>query len=477
MASPSNPAAETISGVPHVVALINKLERLPGKANLLWYLILGGLFLDAYSNAALGAGLSPMVSELGLTATQVGLLTATAPAIAIVFNPIGGWLAARIGRVKPLLLAKVVAVAGALLTAYAGSFETVWCGRALVGIAYGIDFAVAMAMLAEYTPTKLKGRLNLWQCVWYIATTTNLALTLVFFKFGIGTEIWRYSVGSAAVFAAVLLVLQLLFLVESPAWLASQGRLADAAKCLHRIYGFNVVAGERSEAEAQQPAIGFRHTGVLFRKPYLARTMLSTMISLTQSMQYFAIGWYLPVISLAIFGDQFETATIGSMVFNAAGIIGGAVSAYIGRRMGLRLSSAVGYAMAFVLLLTLGLGFGNLPTLLSFAVPFLFIFFHSAGPGANGKSIAALSYRSDIRTLGTGITGMLGSFGSVIGLYIFPLIKESLGLGPTIALLSAVPLLGLITCLIIKWDPTRSSIDPDEEVIDLKPRALAGRPV
>ncbi|MGW1681835.1 MFS transporter [Saccharopolyspora sp. NPDC002376] len=474
MAAPSNPA-HRISGVPHVAALINGLERLPGKANLLWYLILGGLFLDAYSNAALSAGLSPMVEELGLTATQVGLLTATAPAIAILFNPIGGWLAARIGRVKPLLLAKVVAVAGALLTAYAGTFATVWSGRALVGIAYGIDFAVAMAMLAEYTPAKLKGRLNLWQCVWYIATTMNLALTLVFFKFGIGTDIWRWSVGSAAVFAAALFVLQLLFLVESPAWLASQGRLAEAAKCLRRIYGFDVVAGERDETRSEQPAIGFRHTGVLFRKPYLPRTVLSTMISLTQSMQYFAIGWYLPVISLAIFGEQFEKATVGSMVFNAAGIIGGAVSAYVGRRMGLRLSSAVGYAMAFALLLTLGLGFGSLPTVLAFTVPFLFIFFHSAGPGANGKSIAALSYRSDIRTLGTGITGMLGNFGSVIGLYIFPQIKESLGLGPTIALLSVVPLLGLITCLIIKWDPTRSSIDPDEEDIDFKTPALAGR--
>ncbi|MER7015527.1 MFS transporter [Saccharopolyspora sp. NPDC000359] len=475
MASPSNPAARTISSVPQVAALINTLERLPGKANLLWYLVLGGLFLDAYSNAALSAGLSPMVGELGLTATQVGLLTATAPAIAIVFNPIGGWLAARTGRVKPLLLAKVVAVAGALLTAYSGSFEAVWGGRALVGVAYGIDFAVAMAMLAEYTPAKLKGRLNLWQCVWYVATTTNLALTLVFFKLGIGTDIWRWSVGSAAVFAAALLALQLLFLVESPAWLASQGRLADAAESLRRIYGFTVVAGERAQTRDEPPAIGFRHTGVLFRKPYLARTVLSTMISLTQSMQYFAIGWYLPVISLAIFGEQFEKATTGSMVFNAAGIIGGAASAYIGRRMGLRMSSAAGYAMAFVLLLTLGLGFGTLPTLLAFAVPFLFIFCHSAGPGANGKSIAALSYRSDIRTLGTGITGMLGSFGSVIGLYIFPLIKESLGLGPTIALLSAVPLLGLITCLLIKWDPTRTSIDPDEEVIDLEARELAGR--
>ncbi|WP_228709243.1 MFS transporter [Amycolatopsis keratiniphila] len=455
-----------------MAALVNGLSRLPRKANLLWYLVLGGLFLDAYSNAALGAGLSPMIKELGLSSTQVGVLTATAPAVAILFNPIGGWLAARIGRVKPLIAAKAIAAIGAVLTATAGGFGEVWFGRGLVGVAYGIDFAVAMAMLAEYTPAKLRGRLNLWQSVWYVATTVNLGLTLVFFQLDAGVGIWRWSVGSAGVFALVLLVLQLLFLVESPSWLAAKGRLEEAAVSLRRIYGFQVTPGTSSGPDpATEQKIGFRHAGVLFRKPYLPRTFLSTAISLTQSMQYFAVGWYLPVISLAIFGQAFQTATLGSMIFNIAGIIGGALSAYFGRKIGLRTSSAIGYAFAFAILLVMGLGFGKLPIAVGFLLPFLFIFFHSAGPGANGKSIAALSYRSDIRTLGTGVTGMLGSFGSVIGLYVFPQIKESMGLGPTIALLAVVPFLGLVSCLIVRWDPTRSGVDPDDETIDLKRRS------
>jgi MFS family permease len=326
-----------------------------------------------------------------------------------------------------------------------------------------------MALLAEYTPAKLRGRLNLWQSVWYVATTVNLALTLAFYQLGVSVEIWRWSVGSAGVFALALLVLQVAFLAESPSWLAAKGRLDEAARSLRRIYGFQVTAGKpgKEEAAGAEPKIGFRHTGVLFRKPYLARTFLSTAISLTQAMQYFAIGWYLPVISLAIFGDKFETATLGSMIFNAAGIVGGALSAYFGRKIGLRSSSAIGYAFAFAILLAMGLGFGKLPMAIGFLLPFLFIFFHSAGPGANGKSIAALSYRSDIRTLGTGVTGMLGSFGSVVGLYVFPQIKEAMGLGPTIALLAVVPFLGLISCLIVRWDPTRSGIDPDDERISL----------
>ncbi|MCP2336058.1 MFS transporter [Actinomadura rupiterrae] len=456
-----------VRGVRDVAALIDGHGRITGRARLVWILVFGGLFLDAYSNAALSAGLAPMTKQMHLSSDQVSLLTATAPALAIVFNPVGGWLASRIGRVPPLLAAKLFALAGALLAAFAGDFTTVWFGRVLVGVAYGIDFAVAMALLAEYTPANLSGRLNLWQGVWYIASTGNLVLTLLFFEFDTGADIWRWSVGSAGVFAAALFVLQLKFLVESPSWLATRGRLADAVRNLDRLYGIKAQPGE-PERPADVPAakpVGFRQAGVLFKGRYLSRTVLSSVISLDQAMQYFAVGWYLPVISLAIFGESFEKATMGSIVFNAFGIAGGLLSAYAGRRMGLRLSSAAGFAIVLVVLVVMGLTFGHVPTWFAFILPVLFIFGHSAGPGANGKSIAALSYRSEVRALGTGVTGMIGSFGSVAGLYLFPQIKDGLGLGHTFLVLAVVPLSGLITCLLIKWEPTRAAAEDEQPAV------------
>ncbi|MFE6102121.1 MFS transporter [Streptomyces laurentii] len=454
----------SVTGAADIAALIDGLGKITGRARIIWFLVFGGLFLDAYSNAALSAGLGPMTDQMELTSTQISVLTATAPALAIIFNPLGGWLATRIGRVPPLLIAKGFAIAGALIAAFAGDFTVVWFGRVLVGVAYGIDFAVAMALLAEYTPARLSGRLNLWQAVWYTATTGNLALALLFFQLDTGADIWRWSVGSAAVIAAALLLGQALMLKESPAWLAGKGRLEQAVAHLDGIYGIKAVAGtpdEATRAAAQAPAIGFRHAGVLFKGAYLPRTVLASVISLGQSMQYFAVGWYLPLISLAIFGESFEKATIGSMVFNAFGIAGGVLSAYFGRRLGLRLSSAAGFAGVFVALVAMGLTFEKVPTAVAFLLPVLFILCHSAGPGANGKSIAALSYSSDVRALGTGVTGMVGSFGSVAGLYLFPQIKDALGLAHTFLVLSVVPLLGLITCLVIKWDPMKAA-SPDE---------------
>lgn len=468
---PASTTTAVIRSAADAADLINTLRRLGGRANWIWFLALAGLFLDAYSNAALGAGLAPMVKQLDLSPTQVGVLTAMAPAIAIVSNPFGGWLAARIGRVRPLLMTKVVFALGALLTAVGSDFQTVFAGRALVGVAYGIDFAVAMALLAEYTPASLKGRLNFWQGVWYTATTTNLLLTLLFYKFDVGADIWRWSVGSSAAFALLLFALQRAFLVESPTWLASKGRLRESVANLRRMYGFAVTEGPLDtgrQAEAGRQ-VGLRDAGVLFRGSYLPRTILSTAISLTQAMQYFAVGWYLPVISLELFGEEFEKATMGSIAFNAVGIVGGCLSAYFGRRLGLRVSSMAGYAVVFAALLVMGATFKELPIGLAALLPVLFIFFHSAGPGPNGKSIAALSYRSDIRTLGTGVTGMLGSLGSVAGLYLFPQLQSGIGVGNSLMVLSAVPLVGLLTCAAIKWDPTRDAVNLEEEAVGLRP--------
>nr|WP_262402282.1 MFS transporter [Actinomadura sp. CNU-125] len=129
------PSTTVIRNAGDVAGLIDTLKALRGRTNWIWFLALAGLFLDAYSNAALGAGLSTMVDQLELSPTQVSVLTAMAPAIAIVSNPFGGWLAARIGRLKPLLLTKVVFGVGAVLTAVGSDFLTVFAGRGLVGIA------------------------------------------------------------------------------------------------------------------------------------------------------------------------------------------------------------------------------------------------------------------------------------------------------------------------------------------------------
>ncbi|QDW30931.1 MFS transporter [Arthrobacter sp. KBS0702] len=455
-----------IRGVQDVVAYIDDRPKISGRAGLIWWLALGGLFLDAFSNSALSAGLGPMTKDLHLSAAQVALLTSLASWVAIAFNPIGGWMADRWGRIAPLILAKALALIGAAAAAFAPNFELVLTGRFFVGAAYGIDFAIAMALLAEFTPAKFRSRLNTWQGIWYVAVSTNLVLAILFYNMGTGAAIWRYAVGSAGVVALILLVAQLRYLVESPTWAARKGLLERAATSMTKIYGQTFTAAPEADRLPilNQATRGVANVALIFRGSYLPRTILAGTVQMAQSIQYFAVGWYLPIISLTLFGQDFVVATFGALVFNLFGIVGGFLSPKIGNRLGLRKASALGFGAVFIMLVVMGLFYQSMPIFLAFLVPSLFILFHSGGPGANGKSLSTLSFRSELRAGANGIIGAIGSAGAALGLLVFPLLKEGLGLGPTFLILSVVPLIACIVCSVIKWEPTRALLSPDEEL-------------
>ncbi|WP_063570026.1 MFS transporter [Achromobacter ruhlandii] len=425
-----------LRGIDDVIAYIDSRPGIVGRAGLIWWLALGGLFLDAFANSALSAGLGPMTRDLSLSAAQVALMTSFASWVAIAFNPIGGWMADRWGRMRPLIVAKLLALIGALLVVFAPSFDVILAGRFFVGAAYGIDFAIAMAVLAEFTPVRLKSRLNTWQGMWYTAVCSNL-----------------------------LLALQLRYMVESPIWLARKERVDEAAAAMTRIYGqpFTAAPPRERVPVTNQARRGLANVLLIFRGVYLPRTILAATVQIGQSIQYFAVGWYLPLISAALFGKDFVYATVGALVFNIFGIFGGFMSPYVGRKLGLRRASAFGFAAVFLMLLILGTFHGRMPLWLAVAVPSLFILFHSGGPGANGKSLSSLSFRGELRAGANGVIGALGSIGAAVGLLVFPLFRESYGLEKTFLILSVVPLAASIICFAIKWDPTRSGINPDNE--------------
>lgn len=454
-----------LRGVEDVISYTNSRTKISGRAGLIWWLALAGLFLDAFSNSALSVGLGPMTRDLELSAGQVALLTSMASWVSIFFNPIGGWLADRFGRVIPIVISKALYIAGALLCVFAPNYELIVAGRFLVGAAYGMDFAIAMALLGETTPKKLSSRINTWQGIWYTAVTLNLVLALGFYNLDVGDSLWRYSIAATGVVAILLFILQLSFLVESPTWQARKGDLDGAAKSMEKMYAEKFVA---APIEERNPVLnladrGWQNVGLIFRGIYLPRTILAATVQIGQALQYFAVGWYLPIISLSLFGAGFVEATLGTIVFNLFGIVGGFASPAIGKKLGLRRASAWGFAVVFLMLLILGVWFDDLPIWLAFIVPSLFILFHSGGPGANGKSISTLSFRSELRAGANGVIGAMGGLGAALGLVVFPILQDNFGLANTFLMLSAVPLICAIICFTVKWEPTEAGVDVDVE--------------
>uniref|UniRef100_UPI001A8FD641 MFS transporter n=1 Tax=Alicyclobacillus suci TaxID=2816080 RepID=UPI001A8FD641 len=330
--------------------------------------------------------------------------------------------------------------------------------RFLMGAGVGIDMPVALSFISEFSNVKTKSRnVNLWQGFWYIATVSSALLAFIFFYAGVGNQLWRWCVGFGGVFALVVLVMRYFYMNESPMWAAENLPLADTAKILERTYKISVrIEGDGDTVPIRNPRIP---ASILFSNKYRGRSILAMTISGTQAMQYFAIGFYIPVISTYIFGTGMVHSLLGTLIFNLFGIIGGFGGAYLSSRFGTRKLAIWGYVVAGLSLLFAGLTNGNIPALLGVIPIAIFIFSHSVGPGAQGKTMAALSYPTSIRALGTGGAEAASRVGSIIGFFFFPILLSAAGLSVTLIALTACPLVGWLACIAIRWEPNGQDIE------------------
>ena len=165
-----------------LIDLLNdgKMVPLIGLATIV--LALGGTFIDAYDFGSIGIGVVQLKTLLHLTSTQVGFLTAAMAFGALFGALVGGRLIDSIGRLKMFLLDLILFVIGAIGAALSIDLYMLIGFRVLMGIGVGIDFPVSLSLIAEYSKLKSKGKnVNLWQSMWYIATSGVYAIAFGMF--------------------------------------------------------------------------------------------------------------------------------------------------------------------------------------------------------------------------------------------------------------------------------------------------------
>jgi putative MFS transporter len=442
-------------------------------------LALGGIFTDAYDFTSLGIGAVQLREQFGLTPLMLGTLTAIMAVGALFGGLFGGYYTDRLGRFKMFFVNMLLFVVATLVAALAPNYTVLLIARFFMGVGVGLDFPVAMAFIAEYNSVERKGGLvNLWQAVWYIAGSCCFLLALAMFKLGAGPDLWRWAVGFGAVPAFTILVLRFFLMDESPLWEAARGNLAAAGKILEGTYHVRVEVDPQAQANfvarrthAQSLAL-YRQ---IFSPRYRLRTLQAVVISTMQSCEYYAVGFYLPTIALLLFGTDFVTAILGSLVFNLFGIAGGTLQARLTQSWGIRRLAMVGCTIVIATLLILGMFGRHFSPLLGAAFIALFIFGHSFGIGSQGLTLASLSFPTEIRGAASGFTQAVQRVGSVVGFFFFPVLVAAIGLYPTLLYLSLVPLIALAAVIAIKWDPT--GIDVDGEHVALQAEAARTGPV
>src|SRR5689334_11672724 len=210
-----------------------RLDRLP--ICFFHYRILGligaGLFLDSFDIYMQGPVLAEMVrvhwsdparNAMFLSATFAGLLTGAL---------LSGWLGDRFGRRTMYQLNLLLFGLITLISAFAPSFEFLVACRYVIGIGLGGEVITGYGTLAEFVPARKRGR---WQGM--LAFLSNMGLPASAFTSLLIIPLWGWRwlfalVGVLAVFVWVLRKA----MPESPRWLQSHGRHAQAEALLTRI--------------------------------------------------------------------------------------------------------------------------------------------------------------------------------------------------------------------------------------------------
>ncbi len=454
-----------------IIDFVNSHPQGSRRGKIMAFIALGGIFIDAYDFTSLSIGVDSLREQLGLTPFQVGSVTAIMAVGALVGALAGGYIADRIGRFKLFIIDLFLFVVAAIGAALAPNLAWLLIFRFLLGVGVGIDMPVSFSFVSEFINSRAKGKyVNLWQLMWYLAVVSAALIALPFYFAGTGENLWRWAVGFGAVPAAIVLVLRFIYTDESPMWAAHHLGLREAAKILEKNYDVHVVV----EASAERSVAAERtRLGAVFQRKFRARTILASMISGTQAMEYYAVGFYAPVITALIFGKGMLYTLLGTIAINLFGILGGGVQPFLTQRLGLWKLATIGYGIVISCLVVAGLTQGKISIYISALLIGIFIFGHSFGPGSQGKTMAALSYPTELRGVGMGWAESVSRAGTILGFYAFPLVLATAGLANTLLCLTIVPLAGLIALLVIRWDPIGQDVESPTE----SPAALANSQV
>src|SRR5215204_3988365 len=162
---------------------------------------------------------------------------------AMVGAAISGALSDRLGRRTIILVAAAIFAVGAIGAGLSPNVETLIFFRFVLGLGVGTASALVPSYISESAPTDVRGSLSsLFQLAITIGILVAYIVNAVFAPAGD----WRWPLGLAAVPALVLLV-GMYFLPETPRWLVSKGREDEARRVLGRTRSDEEVEQELQE--------------------------------------------------------------------------------------------------------------------------------------------------------------------------------------------------------------------------------------
>ena len=170
-------------------------------------------FLLYVDRVNLSTAAGPIMKELGLTNTQLGLAFSAFGYSYAVFQIFGGWIADRVGSRLTLLVCGVLWVATTLGMGMVESFGALLAIRFILGIGEGATLPAAARALTSWTPQEKRG---FAQGVTHSCSRLGNAITPPLVTFLMLTLSWRASFYILGVVTAVWVIVWWLYFRDDP---------------------------------------------------------------------------------------------------------------------------------------------------------------------------------------------------------------------------------------------------------------------
>ncbi|WP_312357366.1 sugar porter family MFS transporter [Sphingobacterium multivorum] len=379
---------------------------------------LGG-FLFGFETAVI-SGAEQIIQKLwDLDAVRHGLTVSISLIGTIIGAVIAGRMADRYGRKPVLYFVAALYLLSALGCAVASIWELFLLFRLFGGLAVGISSVVGPVYTSEIAPAKDRGKLTgTFQIMIVLGIFTAYLTNFLFMSVNSGG--WRYMLGIMAV-PALLFVLLLNLIPESPRWLLQQGHIEKARASHLRL-------ATPFEVQVNQPQTSGKHVN-LFQKRYAKPILFAVLLAFFNQMTGInAILYYAPRIfemagfsaALAYLQPIFIGGT--NLLFT---LVGMSIIDRFGRKK-LLLTGAIGMFL-FLLLAAFGLKGVNAQFLLFYIMGFIASF--ALSQGAVIWVFLAEIFPNEVRAQGSSLGSTTHWLFAAIISWVFPIIVEGSVLG------------------------------------------------
>lgn len=192
---------------------------------------LGGL-LSGFDTGVISGALLFINDTWPLSSLEKGWVVSSALVGAVLGAAANGVLADVYGRKKVIIATAIIFAIGSILCGFATSVNWLIAGRMILGLAIGMVNFVVPLYLSEISPQKVRGMLvSLYQ----LAITAGILFSYLINRvFALSEYNWRWMLGSGLIPALILLI-GISFLGDTPRWLISKKREKEAKEIFKKI--------------------------------------------------------------------------------------------------------------------------------------------------------------------------------------------------------------------------------------------------